>query len=245
MEKLAGIAIKQLDFVAENQGDLLYHEGPLLSHFTDAVNENIHYIYKWCDCSDLLNRWLIVKVSKSDLLNFFYQNVSLRNLVETHPYVFFVDIDNGMVHREVTIVATDSISVDYLPFEDSYYDEDLYEDYALSLKRKLAMIPVIQEYRRLEASTIQGYFPVNDSSKTNLSFHLSSKAYLGLSSYLNPPNPNSPHQVTSIGTILYIRTNMGIFEMPYTHLSASDLFNLLKKLQQYSDLSFESLLQEH
>lgn len=241
MENLKGVKIKQLDFDAEKRGDLLYHEGPLLSHFTDVSNENIHYLYKWCDCNDLFNRWLIIKVNKSDLLNFLYKSVSLKNLIEAHPYVFFIDIDNEMAHREVTIVALDDISEDYLPFEDSFYDEDLYEEYALVLGRKLAMPPVIQEYRRSEASTIEGIYSVTERFK-NQGSYLHDKDYLGLLSYFKPQSHPFRHQTISGETVLYIKTNAGFFKVSSISMTDGSLRSVLKELEQHSNFSVESLV---
>ena len=44
MEIIKGIKLEKLGFTPVKQGDILYHDGPLISHFIDSVNKNIHYI---------------------------------------------------------------------------------------------------------------------------------------------------------------------------------------------------------
>jgi hypothetical protein len=70
MNKLSSIEIDKLDFIPIKQGDLLYHEGPLLSVFKDALSDNF-YLYKWSDCDDKAHRWLVFKVSSKGLKSFF------------------------------------------------------------------------------------------------------------------------------------------------------------------------------
>ena len=66
MKRLTGIKINKLDFVPKKQGDLLSHEGPLLSVFKDHFSDNF-YLYKWSDCDEkacqILNRYLKNKPS--------------------------------------------------------------------------------------------------------------------------------------------------------------------------------------
>lgn len=67
MEKLNAFPITDLGIKSQLQGDLLYHEGPLLSHYINKDNPNEHYFYKWTDCDDVCNRWLIFRISVEKL----------------------------------------------------------------------------------------------------------------------------------------------------------------------------------
>ena len=69
MKKLKGVKIEKLDFVPVKQGDLLYHEGPLLSVFKDELTDAF-YFYKWSDCDEIAHRWLVFKVSTPHLSAF-------------------------------------------------------------------------------------------------------------------------------------------------------------------------------
>jgi hypothetical protein len=71
MEVLAGILIPNLGFNPKQMGHLLYHEGPLLTHFINEENPSEHYIFKWADYDQSANRWLVFKVTTNDLLCFF------------------------------------------------------------------------------------------------------------------------------------------------------------------------------
>jgi len=74
MEKLEGTMIQNLGIRLKCLGDLLYHEGPLLSHFVNEADECEHYFYKWSDCDDTCNRWIIFKVSENSLKYFLRKN---------------------------------------------------------------------------------------------------------------------------------------------------------------------------
>ena len=71
--KIDGIEIPSLDFIPYKIGDLIYQESPVLSHFVDNENYNNHYFYKWTDCDDFVNRWLVFKVSSSNIYSFLYK----------------------------------------------------------------------------------------------------------------------------------------------------------------------------
>ncbi len=43
------IPLANLGFQPVKQGDLLYQEGPLLSHFTAKESIHEHYLYSWVD----------------------------------------------------------------------------------------------------------------------------------------------------------------------------------------------------
>ena len=43
--------------------DLLYHEGPLLSQYSHPSGDT--YLFHWCDCDDLRNRWMVLRVNEA------------------------------------------------------------------------------------------------------------------------------------------------------------------------------------
>lgn len=134
MENLDGIQLFGLDFKPVKMGDLLYHEGPLLSHFVDDDNPSNHYFYKWSDCDDSTNRWMIFKVIERDLSNFFQHKINLLDIVRHNAFVYFIDLDSSLHAHNITLVATANIPSKYLPLVDSGFDEQGYEYYALELK---------------------------------------------------------------------------------------------------------------
>ena len=137
MEKLNAFPITDLGIKLKLQGDLLYHEGPLLSHFVNADNINEHYFYKWADSDDECNRWLIFRVSVEKLQLFFEQKLSLLQLIKQNPFVYFIDLDNDLNQKNVLICETSHIPEDYLPSANAVFKELQYEAYALVLKAQL------------------------------------------------------------------------------------------------------------
>ena len=122
MEKLKAFPIEDLGMKLQLQGDLLYHEGPF---------------YKWTDCDDTCNRWLIFKISVEKLHDFFEQKVNLLQLIKQNPFVYLIDLDNDLNQKSLFFCQKQNIPEGYLPSEKSFFKEIQYEKYALLLKEKL------------------------------------------------------------------------------------------------------------
>ncbi len=137
MEKLIGIKLAGLDFKPLKMGDLLYHEGPLLSHFVDEENPSNHYFYKWSDQDSNINRWMVFKITDKDLNDFFKKRNTLLDVVRHNAFVYFIDLEPNLNFKQIVLVANDHIPANYLPFEDSGFEEDGFEEYAKELKGKV------------------------------------------------------------------------------------------------------------
>ena len=136
MKRLIGVKINKLDFVATKQGDLLYHEGPLLSVFKDNFSDNF-YLYKWSDCDEKAHRWLVFKASFKNLTAFFDKQMSLRHIILDQPFTYLLDLDNNLDPLSIVIVSTHNIPKTYLPEPDSYFDAGEFESYALTFQQRL------------------------------------------------------------------------------------------------------------
>lgn len=136
MKKLTGIKINKLDFVPIKQGDFLYHEGPLLSVFKDLFSDNF-YLYKWSDCDEKANRWLVFKVSMRALNAFFDKELSLRQIILDQPFSYFLDFDNALDPLSIVVVSTQNIPKNYLPEQDSYFDALEFDSYATIFQQKI------------------------------------------------------------------------------------------------------------
>ena len=136
MKRLIGIKIDRLDFPPIKQGDLLYHEGPLLSVFKDGLSDNFHF-YKWSDCDSVAHRWLVFKVTINHLKMFFDKLISIRQLIMEQPFSYFLDLDDDLKPIHIVVVPTHNIPQIYLPEADSYFEPTQFEDYALVLQQKL------------------------------------------------------------------------------------------------------------
>lgn len=140
MENLENYKIASLGLKLERKGDLIYHEGPFLSHFVNPINLNEHYFYKWSDFDERCNRWLIFKVIKEDLVSFFEGNLTLLYLIQKNSFVYFVDLDTDITEVSAFICPTQKIPDDYLPSEKSFFKEKQYEKYALILRNELQQV---------------------------------------------------------------------------------------------------------
>ena len=136
MKRLLGVKINKLDFIPIKQGDLLYHEGPLLSVFKDALSDN-YYFYKWSDCDDKAHRWLVFKVTIKNLKAFFDRQISIRQLILEQPFSYFLDLDTHLEPIYIALVAVANMPKSYLPEQDSFFDVHDFESYALVLQREL------------------------------------------------------------------------------------------------------------
>ncbi len=137
MEQIKSLQISNLGVNLEKIGDLLYHEGPLLSLFKDKNNSDNYYLYKWADNDENYNRWLVFHVNKEDLRRFFFQELSLKQLLLLNSFVFLIDIDNNLNIEQYLIVAQQELPSSYFPKENSYYKEGKYTELAQYLKHKL------------------------------------------------------------------------------------------------------------
>jgi hypothetical protein len=146
MENIEIYKTDSLDFKLKRKGDLLYYEGPLVSHFVNIEHPTQHYLYKWCDFDSNCNRWAIFKVSVDALLDFLTGKLTLLQLVRKNPYIFFVDLDAHLNPQNTFVCPTAKIPEDYLPTEDSFYDPLQYESYAIQLKNDLSKPTNVSDY---------------------------------------------------------------------------------------------------
>ncbi len=125
-----GLELPKLEFSLKKMGDLLFWEGPLMSHFINDRNED--FIFKWSDKSQLLNRWLVFKTTPSLLFDFFAGRINSIDLILLNPdgFVYFIDMDNDLNYQKILLTKTKDIPVDYMPLHDSFYEKETYEPYA-------------------------------------------------------------------------------------------------------------------
>ncbi len=158
MERLKCINANGLDFNPKKMGDFIYYEGPLLSHFQDVTRPYEHYFYRWVDDDREVNRWLIFKVNKENLIKFFNGIFTELDLIATNNVVTFLDLDDNLNKRGIYLSSFEDIPFDYLPSNKTFFDAGRYEPYALELKNKLAashqedntMLQLLNRVQKLE-----------------------------------------------------------------------------------------------
>ena len=101
--------------------DLIYFDGPLLSHYMGNNGEN--YLFFWVDADDNYNRWLVLRTDISSIQQYLDRKVNLRSLVMNPDdgFVFSVDIDDDMNYSNIKVVPIDELPEKYFPTEDSFY----------------------------------------------------------------------------------------------------------------------------
>lgn len=102
--------------------DLIYFDGPFLSHYVSKSGEN--YLSYWVDCDDNNQRWLVFRVGIHFLQNYVNKKKSLYELIKgvDDGFVYAVDIsEDGTQSVPLMIFLTD-IPDEYLPTVDSYFD---------------------------------------------------------------------------------------------------------------------------
>lgn len=122
MENLKGISVKS-DWLYDlvKVSDLIYYEGPLLSHFQSTAGED--YLFYWVDSDELFNRWLIFNVSINKLQEYLNRKVSLLKLITDidSGLIYKAEIDSNIKFHNVELVYIHNLPENYLPKSNSLY----------------------------------------------------------------------------------------------------------------------------
>jgi hypothetical protein len=183
MEKLKCIKVSGLGFNPKKMGDFIYYEGPLLSHFQDTTQPNEHYFYRWVDDDSEVNRWLIFKVNKENLIKFFNGLFTELDLIATNNVVTFLDLDDSLNKRGIYLSSFEDIPDDYLPSNKTFFDAGRYEPYALELKIRLeasyqeesAILQLLNRVQSLEREQKENKKILSDIKNILKSSHTSPK----------------------------------------------------------------------
>ena len=161
-------------------GDLIYHEGPILSLFID--DDANMFLYRWVDCDDYTNKWMISSISSFELSQFYHKTLSLRQYYEKCNQWAIVEIDNSLKIKK--LYPLDLLPNEYLPKENSLYRDTLYTEFSNSLKAMyINRLAVISQHKP-ELYEVLGFDFVNndDDGQTNVLFKKNIKDFLPKSS---------------------------------------------------------------
>jgi len=102
--------------------DLIYFDGPLLSHYIDNSGEN--YIFYWIDVNSTFNRWLFFRVDLNLLQDFVNKKIPLYDLIlnRSELFLYSVDIDTDDQYSNIRLVLTKDLDTSYLPSQKSFYE---------------------------------------------------------------------------------------------------------------------------
>lgn len=119
-----GYPVGHLDLIA----DLVYLDGPFLSHYTDALGNN--YLFYWVDADNTHNRWLIFKVDPQQITRYTEGELSLLTLLQSaQGAIYAVDANNDGEYSNISSVSLPDLPDSYLPMPDAYHDEHYAEIY--------------------------------------------------------------------------------------------------------------------
>lgn len=123
MKTIKGICIKKRNFDKfKKVADLIYFDGPLLSHY--VTNKGDNYLFYWIDQDDTNNRWMFIRTDYDNIQKYTNKKQTLRNVLSSplDDIVYTVDIDEEGNHHNFQAHSVEDLPEDYLPTEDSYYE---------------------------------------------------------------------------------------------------------------------------
>lgn len=107
--------------------DLIYYDGPLLSHFVSKTGKD--YLFYWVDIDEKFNRWMFFRVTPTVIQSYLNKKLSLREIIcgLEEGFVSFVEIDDEANFLNTKIVKISSMPEEYLPSSQSYYCFEKYD----------------------------------------------------------------------------------------------------------------------
>lgn len=165
MKEIEGFPI-QYDFSRFKKiADLIYFQGPFLSHYVSDKGED--YLFYWVDKDDTYNRWIIIRVNLTTLQQYINGKLSLRELI-AHPndgFAYMADVDSQLNYHRVILTQPSSLPDDYLPAKDAYYEfEPIPTEDGIELMTYELTIPY-REQRKLENLLARLGFPIASLKK--------------------------------------------------------------------------------
>lgn len=124
--------VRSLPFVGLHKyHDLLYFDGPILSHFLDSHQRHVLFYWTGFDEGRLAHRWLVWRSELSWILDYLNRRISLLELLRKcgGEYYYLVYMDNELNHQHIDVCEFGEISFEYLPPPAVYYDLAIPERY--------------------------------------------------------------------------------------------------------------------
>lgn len=123
MKQIKGISIKIKDFSKlKKVADLIYFDGPLLSHYVTEKGDN--YLFYWIDEDDECNRWMVIRTDYDNIKRYINHQITLLDVLTTPTdnIVYTMDVDNAGNYHNFQVHALEDLPEDYLPTSDSFYE---------------------------------------------------------------------------------------------------------------------------
>lgn len=106
--------------------DLVYYDGPLLSHYTNRSRTK-HYLFHWLDNDTERNRWLVMEVNLSHLFDYLSDTRTLLDICqqEYNNKLIVAETNPTGAFTSGLLVPITELNPDYLPESDSYFEASL------------------------------------------------------------------------------------------------------------------------
>lgn len=135
--------------------DLIYFEGPLLSLFKNGSGDS--YLCYWCDVDENDNRWMILRLSKTNLKSYISKKLSLNHLIlsPVDGFVYILDIGDDVQYNNIYLVLPENLPEQYVPETDSFYDFESELDYT----ERLSLLNYLNDTFDNEAVSLFNHIP--------------------------------------------------------------------------------------
>lgn len=128
MKDIIGIPIEfQLAEYAK-VSDLIYYDGPLLSHFVNANGDN--FLFLWVDTDNVVNRWMVLRVSFLSIQKYTKKMITLLDLLHSplDRTIIYIELNHDLECIKATCTSSSEIPEEYLPAADSFYSFQMYSE---------------------------------------------------------------------------------------------------------------------
>lgn len=134
METQPGWQLRPEDFRGgfEKFDDLVYYDGPILSHYTSLGGVPPHYLFSCVAQDDTHDRWLVLEITIQHLYDYLTNSRTLLDILEQgyNSKVYVADANAEGDFEQVLLVSRLELLPTYFPAKSSYYGLTMADDYA-------------------------------------------------------------------------------------------------------------------
>lgn len=134
--------------------DLIYYDGPLLSHYRNEADK--HYLFSFADTDDKANRWLVLEVTVAHLYDYLTASRTLYDIAQQdyNNKLLVVDTDGEGEFTQALILAATELSADYWPAEDSCFQLTMPPSYDAFFEKRKAQVKYPEYLTSLRARSV-------------------------------------------------------------------------------------------
>lgn len=115
--------------------DLIYFDGPILTHFKDGYGKDI--LFYWVDADNKFNRWLVFQIAESDLADYLLKRKNLREIFDKpiNDVFYTTEIGDNFNYENTNIIYKENLPSEYFPEAQSYFELEIPSSYEKMLNR--------------------------------------------------------------------------------------------------------------